>query len=69
MKHLKKNNETYLSHMLFAGKIGLTLILRGVVFMLHALLPICELPKSLNLEGTSKKLHEWNEYAIRRKTK
>jgi hypothetical protein len=69
MKHLEKNNETYFSHMLFAGKIGLTLILRGVVFMLHALLPVCELPRFLNLEDTSKKLYEWNEYSIRRRTK
>ena len=69
MGHLKKNNETYLSHLLFAGKVGLTLIFRGIVFLLHAIMPICEIPKFLNLESTGDKLHEWWEPTIKRKIK
>ena len=66
MKHLKKNNETYLNHLLFAGKIGLTLIFRGIIFLLHAMLPICEIPNRWNLTSTIIKLQEWNFYTIRR---
>jgi hypothetical protein len=69
MKHLKRNNETYLSHLLFAGKVGLTLLFTGIVFILHAFLPICSIPRMWNLKNTSNKLHKWNEYAIRRKNK
>lgn len=67
MKHLKENNETYLSHLKFAGKIGIHLLLRGVVFIFHALLPICEVPKSLDLKSTSGLFIEWNDYSHRRK--
>ena len=69
MRHLKKNNETYLSHLLFASKIGLTLIFRGAIFLLHAFLPICSIPNMWNLKNTSNKLYKWNEYTIRRKNK
>jgi len=65
-KHLKKNNETYLSHLLFAGKIGLTLIFRGIIFLLHGVLPICKIPEQWNLNNTTIKLQEWNFYTIRR---
>jgi hypothetical protein len=67
MKHLKENNRTYLSHLLFAGKIGLTLLFSGAVFLLHALFPICNIPKMWNLEQTSNKLFKWNEETIRKK--
>jgi len=66
MNHLKKNNETYLNHLLFAGRIGLTLIFRGFIFLFHALVPICEVPKKWNLSNTSAKLQEWCHYTIRR---
>ncbi len=66
MGHLKKNNETYLSHLLFAGKIGLTLIFRGIIFLLHGVLPICKIPEQWNLNNTTIKLQEWNFYTIRR---
>ena len=69
MGHLKKHNETYLNHLLFAGKIGLTLIYRGAIFLLHALFPICKIPVRWNLENTHTKLEEWNEVTIRRKAK
>jgi hypothetical protein len=66
MKHLINNSETYLSHMLFAGKIGLTLIFRGLVFLLHAILPIGTIPERWNLSNTSIKIAEWNSYSIGR---
>ena len=66
MKHLQENNETYLNHMLFAGKIGLTLIFRGLIFILHAIFPICEIPRRWNLSSTSNDLHQWKKYTIKR---
>ena len=67
--HLKANNETYLSHLFFAGKISLTLMLRSVIFIIHAIFPICEIPNKWNLESTIKKLQKWHRYAKRRKNK
>ncbi len=66
MKHLKNNNEAYFSHFLFALKVGLTLILRGWLFIFHAVLPIGNIPKRWNIENTLQKLQEWNEYTIKR---
>jgi len=65
-KHLKDNNETYLSHMLFAGKIGLSLLARGGVFLMHAFLPLHDIPARLNLEDLRHKADEWNEHTEQR---
>jgi len=67
MQHLKENNETYLGHMMFAGKIGFSLLFRGIVFLLHAVFPICSIPKNLNLAATSDKLDAWDAYTRERK--
>jgi hypothetical protein len=69
MKHLKENNETYFSHLKFAGAIGIQLALRGVILILHGLLPVCEVPKSVDLNSTCELLSKWNNYARRRKEK
>ena len=69
MGHLKKNNETYLNHLLFAGKVSLTLVLTSILFLLHGLFPICEISKKWDLKSTNNKLAKWNEYAIKRKNK
>lgn len=66
MKHLEKNNETYVSHFLFAVKVGMSLIFRGTLFIIHAFLPICEIPKKWNLENTLVKIYKWNVYSNRR---
>jgi len=62
MKHLRDNNETYFSHFKFASGVGLTLVFRGVIFLLHAVLPICMIPKRWNLEGTTAQFEAWNTY-------
>jgi hypothetical protein len=67
--HLKRNNETYVNHLLFAGKAGLSLIWRGVLLLFHALLPIYKIPKRWNLESTSMRVQQWNEHTIKRKNK
>ena len=66
MNHLKENNETYFNHLRFAGRIGLSLIFRGVVFLLHGLLPVLNVPRIFNLEATIEKLSEWEEYTEKR---
>ena len=66
MRHLRENNETYLGHFRFAGWIGLSLILRGLIFVLHGLLPIAKIPKKFNLEVTIEKLAAWNVYSKER---
>ena len=66
MKHLRENNETYLSHLSFAGRVGLSLIFRGMIFLVHGLLPIIMIPKIFNLEATIKKLSDWEEYTRKR---
>jgi len=66
VQHLEKNNETYFSHLKFATTIGLTLIFRGGIFILHGLFPVCSVSKELNLEDTRDKLDKWNQYAEKR---
>ena len=67
MKHLKENNETYLSHLVFAGTIGIQLVLRGVILVLHGLLPVCEVPKSVDLNNTCELINKWDKYAKKRR--
>ena len=67
MKHLRENNETYFSHLKFAGTMGIQLALRGVILILHGLLPVCEVPKSLDLNATYKLIKEKHDYAHRRR--
>jgi len=64
--HLKDNNESYLTHLLFAGKIGLSLLLRGAVFILHGLLPLWDIPARLNLENLRDKADKWNKHTEQR---
>jgi hypothetical protein len=67
MKHLEGNNETYLSHLKFAGTMGIQLALRGVIFILHGLFPVCEVPKSLDLNNTCELINKWDSYAKNRR--
>jgi hypothetical protein len=69
MKHLEENNETYLSHLVFAGKMSIHLFIRSVFFMFHAFFPFFEVPESLNLKNTCKLINEWNDHAKERKKK
>ena len=67
MRHLKENSETYLSHLKFAGKMGLQLILRGSLFILHGVFPFYNMPDSLNLNNTCKLINKWDSYAKNRR--
>jgi len=61
--HLKDNNETYVSHLLFALKIGLQLLLRSVFFILHSVFPFLVIPEKFNLCSTCKLITECYEYS------
>ena len=67
MKHIKENNETYLSHLTFAGKMSMHLFVRSFVFLFHAVFPCIEVPKCLNLDSTCKLINKWNKYAKERR--
>jgi hypothetical protein len=70
MKHLRKNNETYFSHLKFVSSVGIQLCIRGIILILHGLLPVCEVPKSVDLNNTCELISKWNTYAkSRRRTK
>jgi len=69
VNHLENNNETYFSHLKFAVTVGLTLIFRGAIFVLHGLFPVCDVPKELNLEDTRDKINGWNDHAEQRVSK
>ena len=66
MNHLKENNETYLSHLKFAVCVGLSLMGRGIVFIMHGLIPMLTIPERLNIEATVRQLDKWNEHTKER---
>jgi len=67
MKHLEENNETYISHLIFAYKIAIHLYLCSMFLMIHAVFPFWNQPESFSLDATCKKIKEWNKYAEDRK--
>ncbi|MBK25100.1 MAG: hypothetical protein CME70_19535 [Halobacteriovorax sp.] len=67
MKHLRENNETYISHLIFAGKVAIHLGLSSIFLILHGILPFWSPPESFNLDSMCKKIQGWNDYSHRRK--
>jgi len=61
--HLKDNNETYVSHFVFASKIGLHLLIRSIVFLVHAVIPLIVIPKKMNLSSTCELITHWNAHS------
>ena len=66
MSHVSDNNETYPSHLLFAGKVGLNFIVAGVMFLVHAALPFIQVPARFSIEGMRDKVERWDEHTISR---
>ena len=69
MKHLKENNETYLSHLVFASKVAIHLGLSSTFLIIHGIFPVWDPPKSFNLDSMCRKIQAWNDYATQRKQK
>lgn len=67
LSHLKRNNESYFSHLAFALSVGIRLGAVASLFIVHSVLPWFVIPKSLNLEETGNKIQIWNQYADSRK--
>ena len=68
MKHLKENNETYISHLKFASSLGIGFLYRSVFFLVHGFLPMVEVPKNLNIDATYEWLRKTKEYTDKRKS-
>lgn len=66
MGHVSDNNETYLSHLLFAGTAGIHFAVAGVMFLVHAVLPFIQVPARFNIEGMRDKVERWDEHTISR---
>jgi hypothetical protein len=69
MQHLRENNETYLSHFIFASKIALHLYVTSFCLVVHAIIPFWDVPKNFDLTKTYKKILEWYAYAEQRRQK
>jgi hypothetical protein len=68
IKHLKENNETYFSHLIFASNIAIHLFLSSVCLAVHGLIPCWDVPKTFNLESTCKKVQNWNAHRANKVT-
>ncbi len=66
MKHLKENNETYISHLKFATGIGVGFLYRSVFFIIHGFVPCTEIPKQFNFDATLKWLEKKRKYTLDR---
>ncbi len=67
MKHLKENNETYISHFKFACSLGVGFLYRSAFFLVHGFLPMVEVPKHLNIDATHEWLSKAKKYTDKRK--
>ena len=67
MKHLKENNETYISHFKFACSLGVGFLYRSAFFLVHGFLPMVEVPKHLNIDATHEWLTKAKQYTDKRK--
>ena len=67
MKHLKQNNETYWSHFRFAAGLGIKLLSRGLVFIVHGIFPFLPIPKKYNIDSTQSLINKSKKYTDSRK--
>tara|TARA_Y100000114_G_C11706810_1_gene301380 strand:+ start:333 stop:554 length:222 start_codon:yes stop_codon:yes gene_type:complete len=62
VKHLKENNQTYVSHIKFAWRIALHMLVSSCFLLIHGLLPFVPIPKLFSLEGMTHKMKKWDNY-------
>ena len=61
--------DTLMSHGRITGPkgwVGISMALRGIIFVLHGVFPMVTMPKKFSLEATVEKITAWNEYAKKR---
>ena len=56
MKHLRENNETYWSHFRFAVCLGIKLLCRGILLIIHGVFPFLPIPKKYNISDKKLRL-------------
>lgn len=64
-KHIKEMDETYLRHLSYAVHLGLALLISGVCFVVHGILPSIAPPEAFNLDSTYARVKEVWEYVNR----
>ena len=64
--HLKDNKTTYIKHFYFASGMALRLMATVILLLLHAVVPILKIPKSLSVSGTSDYLFD-KDYEVRQR--
>lgn len=65
VKHLDEINETYINHLGYATRLGFSLLISGVCFIVHGLLPTIQPPEAFNLDSTYIRVKELWEYVNR----
>jgi hypothetical protein len=63
MGHLADNNETYWSHLKFAGGIGVRMLYTGAFFLMHGIFPAIHIPQGINLDETFRFFEKSKSYA------
>lgn len=67
MKHLRENNETYWSHFKFAVCLGIKLLCRGILLIVHGVFPFLPIPKKYNIDSTENLINKAKKHADNRK--
>ena len=57
----RETGETWFQHFRFAVGVGLRMIITGIIFVAHGILPAIKIPAWLNLQETQKYLEKENE--------
>lgn len=62
LAHPHHQGVSYFAHLLFAMGIAIQLGHRVIAFTLHAIFPFIDIPRSLDLEATTRYLQEQNNW-------
>lgn len=67
-RHIKDMNETYIGHMSYAVRLGLALLISGIWFIVHGVLPSIAPPAAFNLDSTYDRVRSVWEYVNRNRS-
>ncbi len=65
-KHLRESNESYISHLKFAGGAGLCLLSSAVYYLVHSVFPFVPIPKGYCIETIKERSKEWHDHISNR---
>ena len=69
LKHLKENNQSYLTHLKFAWTIAVHMLFSFCFLLVHGAVPFIPIPQLFTIEGISRKMRKWDAYLKLRKLK